>query len=125
MYLGEIVELAGSEEVYRRPLHPYTRALLSAVPSVRPGTSRRIRLDGEPPDPAEPPPGCKFHPRCPIAQEICRTRTPRLESWLPGRLAACHFALAGPDATKESAPRLHAQAVAARDRDAVGPVMTA
>jgi oligopeptide/dipeptide ABC transporter ATP-binding protein len=93
MYLGEIVELATAEELYRRPLHPYTRALLSAVPSIHRTVQQRIRLEGEPPDPANPPAGCKFHPRCPMAQAICRQDTPKLQEWLPGRLAACHFAL--------------------------------
>lgn len=96
MYLGQIVELASAEELYRRPLHPYTRALMSATPSIRRGP-RRVRLEGEPPDPANPPPGCRFHPRCPIAQPICGRAAPPLEEWLPGRLAACHFALADAD----------------------------
>jgi oligopeptide transport system ATP-binding protein len=94
MYLGEIVEMGNARELYERPLHPYTRALLSATPSLRRGGQRRILLHGEPPDPAEPPPACKFHPRCPMAQAICRESTPELEEWLPGRVAACHFALA-------------------------------
>ena len=68
MYLGRIVELAAAEELHVRPLHPYTRALMSAVPSVRTRGRRRVRLTGEPPDPAAPPPGCAFHPRCPLAQ---------------------------------------------------------
>jgi oligopeptide transport system ATP-binding protein len=93
MYLGEIVEMGNARELYERPLHPYTRALLSATPSLRRGGQRRILLHGEPPDPAEPPPACKFHPRCPMAQAICRESTPELEEWLPGRVAACHFAL--------------------------------
>jgi oligopeptide transport system ATP-binding protein len=94
MYLGEIVEMGDARELYERPLHPYTRALLSATPSLRRGGQRRIRLHGEPPDPANPPPACKFHPRCPMAQGICREVAPELEEWLPGRVAACHFALA-------------------------------
>jgi oligopeptide transport system ATP-binding protein len=93
MYLGEIVEMGNARELYERPLHPYTRALLSATPSLRRGGRRRILLHGEPPDPAKPPPACKFHPRCPMAQAICRESTPELEEWLPGRVAACHFAL--------------------------------
>jgi oligopeptide/dipeptide ABC transporter ATP-binding protein len=91
MYLGEIVELAPAEELYTESLHPYTRALISAVPSlVRRG--RRIRLPGEPPNPANPPPGCKFHPRCPLATELCRVEHPPLREVVPGRLAACHYA---------------------------------
>jgi oligopeptide/dipeptide ABC transporter ATP-binding protein len=94
MYLGRIVELAPADDLRARPLHPYTRALLSAVPSVKARGSLRIRLAGEPPDPAAPPAGCTFHPRCPLAQPVCRERAPELREWLPGRLAACHFALA-------------------------------
>jgi len=91
MYLGEIVELAPADELYAEPLHPYTMALISAVPSlVRRG--RRIRLPGEPPDPSKPPPGCKFHPRCPLATELCRVEHPPLREVAPGRLAACHYA---------------------------------
>jgi oligopeptide transport system ATP-binding protein len=91
MYLGEIVELASAEELYAEPLHPYTRALISAVPSlVRRGG--RIRLPGEPPNPATPPPGCKFHPRCPLATDLCRAEHPPLREVVPGRLAACHYA---------------------------------
>ncbi len=93
MYLGQIVELAPTDQLYSRPLHPYTRALMSAVPSVKQGDSRRIRLAGEPPDPGNPPSGCTFHPRCPLAQPICAEEAPELWEWLPGRLAACHFAL--------------------------------
>ncbi len=93
MYLGEIVELAATEDLYAHPLHPYTRALLSAIPSIHRGGRERIRLKGEPPDPANPPPGCKFHPRCPIVQKICAQEAPPLKEWLPGRYVACHFAL--------------------------------
>ena len=93
MYLGQIVEVAAADQLFSRPLHPYTRALMSAVPSLRQRGKRRIRLAGEPPDPAHPPSGCTFHPRCPLAQPICREQAPELKEWLPGRTAACHFAL--------------------------------
>ncbi len=92
MYLGEIVEIADAADLYRRPLHPYTRALMSATPSIK-KKKGRIALEGEPPDPTRPPPGCEFHPRCPIAQPVCRDDDPTLQEWLPDRLAACHFAL--------------------------------
>ena len=92
MYLGKIVEQGPADDVYARPLHPYTQALVSAVPSVR-RRGERIRLRGEPPKPTAPPSGCAFHPRCPMAQPICSEQTPPLQEWLPGRLAACHFAL--------------------------------
>jgi oligopeptide/dipeptide ABC transporter ATP-binding protein len=92
MYLGEIVEIADAAELYRRPLHPYTRALMSATPALKHKRSR-IPLPGEPPDPSSPPSGCEFHPRCPMAQQICSDDDPKLHEWLPDRLAACHFAL--------------------------------
>jgi oligopeptide/dipeptide ABC transporter ATP-binding protein len=91
MYLGEIVELAPADELYREPLHPYTRALVSALPSLG-RRGRRIRLHGEPPNPSDPPPGCKFHPRCPLADERCRRERPRLREIVPGRWSACHYA---------------------------------
>ncbi len=91
MYLGEIVELAPADELYREPLHPYTRALISAVPSLG-RRGRRIRLPGEPPNPSNPPPGCKFHPRCPLATDLCRVEHPSLREVVPGRFAACHYA---------------------------------
>ena len=93
MYLGKIVEQGPADAVCERPLHPYTRALLSAVPSLKRRRGDRIRLAGEPPKPTDPPPGCPFHPRCPMAQPICTTERPLLTEWLPGRFAACHFAL--------------------------------
>jgi oligopeptide/dipeptide ABC transporter ATP-binding protein len=92
MYLGEIVELAPAEELYAEPMHPYTRALVSAVPSVERRGRSRIRLKGEPPNPTDPPSGCKFHPRCPLATELCRVEHPPLREVAPGRFAACHYA---------------------------------
>jgi peptide/nickel transport system ATP-binding protein len=97
MYLGEIVELAFTHDLHQRALHPYTRALMSAVPSIHRRGGTRIHLEGEPPDPSEPPSGCTFHPRCPMAQPICRVEKPELQEWLPGRVAACHFALSTTD----------------------------
>jgi peptide/nickel transport system ATP-binding protein len=95
MYVGKIVELAPTAELYRRPLHPYTEALLSAVPKADPrmrGRGLRIRLPGEVADPAYPPSGCPFHPRCPYGQERCATEVPPLRQVEPNRWAACHFA---------------------------------
>jgi oligopeptide/dipeptide ABC transporter ATP-binding protein len=92
MYLGKIVEQGLAADVYERPQHPYTRALLSAVPSLRRRRGERIRLQGEPPKPTAPPSGCAFHPRCPIAQAICREVTPVLMDQGNGQVAACHFA---------------------------------
>jgi oligopeptide/dipeptide ABC transporter ATP-binding protein len=94
MYLGKIVEQGPAAALYDRPLHPYTRALVSAVPSLH-ARGARIRLGGEPPKPTDPPSGCPFHPRCPMARPVCTVQTPALAEWLPGRFAACHFALEG------------------------------
>ncbi|MFJ5547435.1 ABC transporter ATP-binding protein [Streptomyces sp. NPDC093225] len=96
MYLGRIVEIGDKRELYERPRHPYTRALLSAVPLPDPAAERRrerITLLGDPPSPAAPPPGCSFHPRCPKAQEVCRTERPLLRIAAAGerREVACHF----------------------------------
>ncbi|HTQ38371.1 MAG TPA: dipeptide ABC transporter ATP-binding protein [Pirellulales bacterium] len=90
MYLGEIVEFAACRELYRNPLHPYTHALLSSVPSMDPGRRRkRIILPGDVPSPMNPPPGCRFHPRCPLAMDVCRTTPPR-ELNLEEHLVRCH-----------------------------------
>lgn len=92
MYLGKIVEQGSADEVATDPLHPYTRALLSAVPRLH--DARPImRIDSEPPNPVDPPPGCSFHPRCPMVEDVCRQDAPRLLEWKPQRYAACHFAL--------------------------------
>jgi len=91
MYLGKIVELGTSEQIYSNPRHPYTRALLSAIPSIDPSAKQeRIRLPGELPSPVDPPPGCNFHPRCPYVKDICRTVTPLLETGAGGHAVACH-----------------------------------
>ncbi|MGH2558821.1 MAG: ABC transporter ATP-binding protein [Thermomicrobiales bacterium] len=95
MYVGKIVELAPTEELYVNPKHPYTEALLSAVPKPDPrlrDKGRRIMLEGDVPDPANPPSGCHFHPRCPYAQAVCKQAEPPLRDVGGGHLAACHFA---------------------------------
>ena len=94
MYLGKVVELATSADLYRAPKHPYTQALLSAVPSPTPGSKRtRILLPGEPPSPIRPPSGCSFHPRCSIAEKgLCDTKAPELRVLAPGHRVSCHKA---------------------------------
>ncbi len=92
MYLGTVVELGTAAEVFDDPRHPYTAVLLSAIPSVERG-ERRVRIlpDGHIPGPADPPTGCRFHTRCPMARDICRREAPPLYEHAPGHLAACHF----------------------------------
>jgi oligopeptide/dipeptide ABC transporter ATP-binding protein len=91
MYLGEIVELGPVESVLSRPRHPYTQSLMSAVPEVEAtGPRKRVRLTGDLPSPLNPPSGCKFHTRCPLAIDICRSRAPVSERLGPGHTAACH-----------------------------------
>jgi peptide/nickel transport system ATP-binding protein/oligopeptide transport system ATP-binding protein len=100
MYLGNLVELASRTDLYKRPRHPYTVALLSAVPLPEPakrnaegGRERRdrVRLVGDVPSPLNPPPACRFHTRCWKAQEVCRTEPPPLRELAPGHQVACHF----------------------------------
>ncbi|MFF0577699.1 ABC transporter ATP-binding protein [Streptosporangium saharense] len=104
MYLGRLVEIGTGDQVFGAPRHPYTQALLAAVPV--PGARRtgpRVRLAGEPPSPADPPTGCAFHPRCPLAEEVCRTTRPELAVKRGGQLAACHLA---PEAEPAPEPSL-------------------
>jgi oligopeptide/dipeptide ABC transporter ATP-binding protein len=106
MYLGKVVELAGRDQLYARPRHPYTVALMTAVPVPAPVRTEgrrqrreRIRLTGDVPSPLNPPPACRFHTRCWKAQEVCRTQEPPLAELAPGHQVACHF----PENTEASA----------------------
>ena len=111
MYLGKLVETGRAGEMFAQPLHPYTAALLGALP--RPDFAQRRELtvlEGTVPSPVHPPPGCRFHPRCPLAQEVCRTAEPVLAEHRPGRWAACHLLGAGTGAGGASGPAAQAQA---------------
>jgi peptide/nickel transport system ATP-binding protein len=117
MYLGEIVELGDAERVFEHPAHPYTRALLAAIPVPVPAARGRRQLpQGDPPSPAAPPPGCRFHPRCPHAEPICREQRPQLIERGRGQFAACHLAGRLPAAVSAIA---HAKGDAGRRRLAI------
>ena len=93
MYLGKLAELAGRDELFRNPMHPYTKAMMSAIPIPDPTVHReRIILQGDVPSPINPPSGCRFHPRCWLAKEICKEVDPPFEEKVPEHWVACHFA---------------------------------
>ncbi|MEK6675749.1 MAG: ABC transporter ATP-binding protein [Planctomycetota bacterium] len=95
MYLGKVVEIGNTVDVFKSPQHPYTQALLASVPDLHATKEIRVPIMGEPPDPANPPSGCAFHPRCPIATERCRNEAPKLEALsvqAPSHQVACHYA---------------------------------
>ena len=92
MYLGQLVEMAESEELFRCQLHPYTATLISSIPIPDPTYSaQRIILEGEVPSPINPPSGCRFHPRCPYAKDVCKEQAPAMQELSPGHFVACHF----------------------------------
>jgi oligopeptide/dipeptide ABC transporter ATP-binding protein len=94
MYLGRIVEITRSKTLFRQPFHPYTAALISAIPVANPfRKKKRQPLAGDVPSPINPPPGCNFHPRCQRAQTLCSKDVPRLDEFEEGHAAACHFPL--------------------------------
>ena len=95
MYLGKVVEIADTETLYRHPAHPYTRALLASMPSLDPDRRTAVApLAGDPPNPINPPPGCSFHPRCAMAQDVCARREPQLTDLVAGHPVACLLATA-------------------------------
>ena len=111
MYLGRIVELGAAEEVYRRPTHPYTEALLSAIPVPDPVVQRRrsrIVLQGDIPSPLAPPSGCRFHPRCPYAMDVCREVDPPAYRTPAGTTVYCHLHTSGPTLAGRSVTDLEA-----------------
>ena len=95
MYLGRLAELGPAESIYLHPFHPYTQALLASIPEPDPEMprTRQAKIAGEVPSPLDPPPGCRFHTRCPFAQERCRVETPQMRELEPGHSVACHFPL--------------------------------
>jgi oligopeptide/dipeptide ABC transporter ATP-binding protein len=108
MYLGKLMEVSPAEELYTKPIHPYTAALLQAIPIPDPRRNRerdRSVVSGEPPNPIDPPTGCVFHPRCPRATDVCRTVQPPLTRYANGHLAACHHPLSVSDAELATAER--------------------
>ena len=103
MYLGRVMETANSEELFSNPQHPYTRALIEAVPNPDPlseATREFVGLSGEVPSPLDPPAGCVFHPRCPIAMDKCCSVEPMLEILHSGHNAACHVVTSRPEDEK-------------------------
>jgi oligopeptide/dipeptide ABC transporter ATP-binding protein len=108
MYLGKLMELSPSEELYSKPIHPYTEALLGAIPIPDPKENRdreRLVIGGEPPNPINPPSGCRFHTRCPRATDICSRAEPPLTEYAAGHLAACHHPLNVTEAEISSSTR--------------------
>jgi oligopeptide/dipeptide ABC transporter, ATP-binding protein, C-terminal domain len=92
MYLGKLVELADSEKLIDNPLHPYTQALIAAIPIPDPTAKKaEVKIKGEIPSPINPPPGCRFHPRCPYAFDRCKVEEPKLKEVEPGHFVACHL----------------------------------
>jgi oligopeptide/dipeptide ABC transporter ATP-binding protein len=94
MYLGKIIELADTEELFRNAYHPYTKVLIKAAPVLDPRIrTREYAIEGEPPSPIRVPEGCSFHPRCPYATDRCKSEQPKMREAQPGRMVACHYPL--------------------------------
>jgi len=118
MYLGKLMEVSPSEALYQKPIHPYTQALLGAIPIPDPRENRarkRTLVSGEPPNPINPPTGCVFHPRCPRATDVCKAVEPPLTRYADGHLAACHHPLNVTEAEIASAERSDASPQSAGD----------
>jgi len=118
MYLGKLMEVSPAEELYTKPIHPYTSALLAAIPIPDPRENRqreRVVVSGEPPNPINPPSGCVFHPRCPRATEVCKTVEPPLVRYPGGHLAACHHPMSVSEQEIRSAERDEASPLACGD----------
>jgi oligopeptide/dipeptide ABC transporter ATP-binding protein len=118
MYLGKLMEVSPAEELYAKPIHPYTSALLGAIPIPDPRENRRrerLVVSGEPPNPIDPPSGCVFHPRCPRATEVCSRIEPPLARYPNGHLAACHHPLNVTDAELAQVERSPASPLSAGD----------
>jgi peptide/nickel transport system ATP-binding protein len=99
MYLGKMCEVATSDSLYATPAHPYTNVLLNAIPVPDPEVeAMKVSIEGEPPSPVLPPPGCRFNPRCPAAQDRCRVEEPQMREILPGHFVACHYPVHGEEA---------------------------
>jgi oligopeptide/dipeptide ABC transporter ATP-binding protein len=106
MYLGKLMEVSPAEELYSKPIHPYTAALLEAIPIPDPRENRARRrsvVSGEPPNPINPPPGCVFHPRCPRATDVCKAVEPPLTQYSGGHIAACHHPMNVSDEERKAA----------------------
>lgn len=99
MYLGKVCEVAASDDLYRAPAHPYTNVLLNAIPVPDPEVeAMKVSIEGEPPSPVLPPSGCRFNPRCPNAQDRCRSEEPQMREIMPGHFVACHYPVHGSEA---------------------------
>jgi len=123
MHLGQLVEIGPSEDLYRRPLHPYTSALLNSIPGLDPATGKVRRPaapKGEPPSPINPPSGCRFRTRCPLAQARCEQEAPPLRELFPGHQVACHFPLATGEGAPETAGETRPAAAADGAADGAG-----
>jgi oligopeptide/dipeptide ABC transporter ATP-binding protein len=124
MYLGKLMEVSPAEELYTKPIHPYTQALLEAIPIPDPRENRgrrRTVVSGEPPNPINPPSGCVFHPRCPRATDVCKKVEPPLMSYAGGHLAACHHPLNVTDKEIAAAERSDTSPLSAGDMAAEAP----